>query len=43
MNFSPMRQVVAYAKEQATARGKQIEFNMTTNGSLITNKIGKES
>ena len=39
MNFSLMRQVVAYAKEQATARGKKIAFKMTTNGSLITNKI----
>jgi uncharacterized protein len=39
MNFSLMRQVVAYAKEQAAGKGKQIKFNMTTNGSLITNKI----
>jgi uncharacterized protein len=39
MNFSLMRQVVAYAKEQAAGKGKQITFNMTTNGSLITNKI----
>ena len=39
MNFPLIQQVVAYAKEQAAKRGKEVRFNMTTNGSLLTKKI----
>lgn len=39
LNFSLLRQVVAYAKEQARVYDKVVKFNMTTNGSLLTNKI----
>lgn len=39
MNFPLIPWVVAYAKEQAKARDKEVKFNMTTNGSLLSNKI----
>jgi uncharacterized protein len=39
MDFPLIRQVVAYAKEQAARRGKEVDFNMTTNGSLLTEEI----
>ena len=31
-----LRGVVAYAKQQATTRGKEVTFGMTTNGTLLT-------
>lgn len=39
MNFPLLRRVVAYAKEQAAARGKVVKFNLTTNGSLLTDEV----
>jgi uncharacterized protein len=39
LNFPVMQQVVAYAKQQAGARGKAVAFGITTNASLVTNKI----
>lgn len=39
MNFPLIQQVVAYAKEQAAKQGKEVKFNMTTNGSLLTQEI----
>jgi len=39
MNFSLLQQVVAYAKTQAEAWNKEVNFSMTTNGTLLTNPV----
>lgn len=39
LNFTLMRQVVAYAQEKAQACGKQVDFSLTTNGTLLTDEI----
>lgn len=39
MSFPLIQQVVAYAREQAAKRGREVKFNMTTNGSLLTRRI----
>ena len=39
MNFPVLSRVVPYAREQATARGKRVEFNLTTNATLLTSEM----
>ena len=39
LKFPLMKQVIAYAKEQAATRGKDVKFNLTTNATLLTNKV----
>ena len=39
MNFPVLSQVVPYAREQAAARGKRVEFNLTTNATLLTSEM----
>lgn len=39
LNFPLLQQVVSHARQQAVARGKQVAFSMTTNGTLLTGKI----
>ncbi len=39
LNFPLMRKVVSYAGTKAAEKCKQINFNMTTNGSLLTDEI----
>ena len=39
LNFPLLQRVVAYAKEEAAARGKQVKFGMTTNASLLTGEM----
>jgi uncharacterized protein len=39
MNFPLLRQVVAYATDQATAQGRTITFSLTTNATLLTDEI----
>ena len=39
MNFPLLKQVVAYANEQATAQGRHIDFSLTTNATLLTPAI----
>jgi uncharacterized protein len=39
LNFPLLQLVVAYAKEQATLRGKEVKFGMTTNATLLTDEI----
>lgn len=39
LNFPLLQQVVAYAKEQAAIRGKVVIFNITTNGTLLTDTV----
>jgi uncharacterized protein len=39
LNFPVLQQVVAYAKAQAAAHGKRITFGITTNASLLTDRI----
>lgn len=39
MNFPLLRQVVAYATDQATAQGRTITFSLTTNATLLTDPI----
>lgn len=39
MNFPLLTQVVTYASEQAAARGKSIDFSLTTNATLLTPAI----
>lgn len=35
MNFRLMKRIVFYAREQAASLGKQVRFNVTTNGTLL--------
>ena len=39
MNFPLLKQVVGYAKEQATAQSRSIDFSLTTNATLLTPAI----
>lgn len=39
LNFKLLREVVVYAKEQAAAVGKYIDFSLTTNATLLTDEI----
>ncbi|HKE24679.1 MAG TPA: quinohemoprotein amine dehydrogenase maturation protein [Bryobacteraceae bacterium] len=39
MNFPLLKQVVAYANEQAAAQGRAIDFSLTTNATLLTSAI----
>jgi uncharacterized protein len=39
MNFPLLKNVVAYATEQATAQGRTIDFSLTTNATLLTPAI----
>lgn len=39
MNFPLLRDVVAYAREQAEAQGRGIGFSLTTNATLLTDEI----
>ena len=39
MNFPLLKQVVAYAQQQATARSRSIDFSLTTNATLLTPAI----
>jgi uncharacterized protein len=39
MNFPLLKQVVAYANEQAAAQGRAIDFSLTTNATLLTPAI----
>ena len=39
LDFPLLRRVVAYAREQAAARGKEVRFGMTTNATLLTDAI----
>jgi len=39
MNFPLLRQVVAYANEQAKSQGRHIDFSLTTNATLLTAAI----
>lgn len=39
LNFTLMRQIVAYAQEKARASGKTVDFSLTTNGTLLTDEI----
>jgi uncharacterized protein len=39
LNFSLMKKIVPYAKEQGTTKGKQVFFSITTNGSLLNEEI----
>ncbi len=39
MNYRVLSRVVPYAREQAQARGKQVEFNLTTNATLLTSEM----
>ncbi len=39
MNFPLLKQVVAYATEQAAAQGRTIDFSLTTNATLLTPAI----
>lgn len=39
LNFKLMRQIVAYAEEKGQASGKQVDFSLTTNGTLLTDEI----
>ena len=39
MNFPLLKQVVTYANEQAAAQGRQIDFSLTTNATLLTPAI----
>ncbi len=39
MNFPLLKQVVAYANEQAAAQGRSIDFSLTTNATLLTPAI----
>lgn len=36
LNFRLLQEVVAYAEDRAAAQGKQVEFHLTTNGTLVT-------
>ena len=39
MNYPVLSRVVPYARAQAEARGKQVEFNLTTNATLLTGEM----
>jgi uncharacterized protein len=39
MNFPLLKQVVAYANEQASAQGRHVDFSLTTNATLLTPAI----
>jgi len=39
MNYPVLSRVVPYAREQAAARGKRVEFNLTTNATLLTSEM----
>ncbi len=39
MNFKVVRSTIEYAREQARAAGKTIDFSLTTNATLLTPKI----
>jgi uncharacterized protein len=39
LNFPVLSRVVPYAREQATARGKRVEFNLTTNATLLSSEM----
>ncbi len=39
LNFPVMKKVVCYAKTKAAEKSKQIDFNIITNGSLLTDEI----
>ena len=39
MNYPVLSRVVPYAREQAEARGKRVEFNLTTNATLLTGEM----
>ena len=39
MNFRLLRDVVVYAEDQGTQKGKQVTFSLTTNATLLTDEI----
>ncbi|HIE27578.1 TPA: 4Fe-4S cluster-binding domain-containing protein, partial [Candidatus Poribacteria bacterium] len=39
MNFDLVKHVVAYSRENARKQGKRVKFNMTTNGTLLSDEI----
>src|SRR5208337_3377046 len=39
LNFPVMKKTVAYSKEKAAEKGKQVTFSITTNGSLLNDEI----
>jgi uncharacterized protein len=39
MNYPVLSRVVPYAREQAAAHGKRVEFNLTTNATLLTGEM----
>ncbi len=39
LNFPLMKWAVVYAREQAAAAGKQVDFSLTTNATLLTEEI----
>jgi len=39
MNFKLLREVVTYAREQAAAQSKTVDFSLTTNATLLTPEI----
>ncbi|WP_082769882.1 quinohemoprotein amine dehydrogenase maturation protein, partial [Phenylobacterium sp. CCH9-H3] len=39
MNFKLLREVVSYAREQAAAEGRTVDFSLTTNATLLTAEI----
>jgi len=39
MNFPLLKDVVAYAKEKASAQGRSVDFSLTTNATLLTPAI----
>lgn len=39
LNFSLMKEIVPYVREKAMAKGKQVVFKITTNGSLLNDDI----
>lgn len=39
LNFALIRQVVSYARELASEKGKQVDFTLTTNGTALTPEV----
>jgi uncharacterized protein len=39
LNFPLMKKIVPYAREKAAEKGKQVTFSITTNGSVLSDKI----
>jgi uncharacterized protein len=39
LNYPVMKEVVPYAREKAAIGGKRVAFNLTTNGTLLTDEI----